>query len=350
MSCIRRPRHARPGGFVNYNPTNDSLVIAGIDGNPSNLGMQTDYKNFAPRLGLSYRVTEKTVIRAGFGVSYVPFVDNSYAYNYPIKTSTGYTNTPTYGPALNPAGGVINFVTGIPATPTVTFPSNGTLTESAANGTIGLSNLLYPAQLQERLCFLVERGGGTGAAKRTCPCRSPMWPITARASTWRRTSTSPASTARAALTILSMSPLAKPPRSHSTSWVSPATTSRCKRSSLAASAMAGLQLGIHLGQGAGLPDRRSGWRLLFFWSGNLRRNYNLLDFDRKKNFEQTVTYELPAGHGHRFLTPASAPTRSADGRSRRPSACSPACRSRFPPRQRDVGNHPDRQSCCAVTR
>jgi hypothetical protein len=40
---------------------------------------------------------------------------------------------------------------------------------------------------------------------------------------------------------------------------------------------------------------------LYYWSGNLRRNYNLLDFDRKKNFEQTVTYELPAGRGHRFF-------------------------------------------------
>jgi len=40
---------------------------------------------------------------------------------------------------------------------------------------------------------------------------------------------------------------------------------------------------------------------LLYWSGPLRRNYNLLDFDRKKNFEQTVTYELPAGRGHRFF-------------------------------------------------
>ena len=69
----------KPGGFVNYNPTNNNLVQAGLDGNPSNLGMQTDYKNIAPRLGASYRVTEKTVVRGGFGVSYVPFVDNSYA-------------------------------------------------------------------------------------------------------------------------------------------------------------------------------------------------------------------------------------------------------------------------------
>ena len=83
------PRKA--GGFVNYNPANNQLVVAGIDGNPSNLGMQTDYTNFAPRLGVSYRLSDKTVLRAGFGVSYVPFVDNSYAYNYPIKTSTNYT-------------------------------------------------------------------------------------------------------------------------------------------------------------------------------------------------------------------------------------------------------------------
>src|SRR6202522_1955182 len=134
----------KPGGFVNYDPSNNQLVAAGVSGNPSNLGMQTDYNNWAPRLGASYRVTDTTVVRAGFGVSYVPFVDNSYAYNYPIKTSTDYTNTPTYGTALNPAGGVVNFVTGVPATPTVAFTSNGTLTESAANGTIGLGNLFIP--------------------------------------------------------------------------------------------------------------------------------------------------------------------------------------------------------------
>src|ERR1700678_745408 len=136
------PREA--GGFSEYNPATNQLVIAGVAGNPSNIGMKTDYNNFAPRLGASYRATDTTVIRAGFGVSYVPFVDNSYAYNYPIKTSTFYTITPTYGAALNPAGGVVNLVTGVPATPTVAFPSNGTLIESSANGTIGLANLYIP--------------------------------------------------------------------------------------------------------------------------------------------------------------------------------------------------------------
>ncbi|HEV2576932.1 MAG TPA: TonB-dependent receptor [Acidobacteriaceae bacterium] len=134
----------KPGGFVNYNPNNNQLVVAGQDGNPSNLGMQSNYKNFAPRLGVAYRVNEKLVVRTGFGVSYVPFIDNTYAYNYPIKTSTFYNNNATYGQALNPIGGVVNFVTGVPATPTAAFGSNGTLTETAANGTIGLANLYIP--------------------------------------------------------------------------------------------------------------------------------------------------------------------------------------------------------------
>ena len=43
-----------------------------------------------------------------------------------------------------------------------------------------------------------------------------------------------------------------------------------------------------------------------FFAGSLRRNYNVADFDRARNFEQTVTYELPAGSGHRFFTSGSA--------------------------------------------
>ncbi len=92
----------KPGGFVNYNPTTNQLVQAGVGGQPSNLGMQTSYTNFAPRLGASYRVNEKTVVRGGMGVSYVPFLDNNYAYNYPIKTSTNYNVGTTYGPTSTP--------------------------------------------------------------------------------------------------------------------------------------------------------------------------------------------------------------------------------------------------------
>ena len=59
-----------PGGFSNYNPVNNTLVIAGVGDNPINLGMKTQYKYFAPRFGAAYRMTESTVFRLGYGISY----------------------------------------------------------------------------------------------------------------------------------------------------------------------------------------------------------------------------------------------------------------------------------------
>ena len=56
-----------------------------------NMGMQKNWKYFAPRLGISYRMNNATVIRAGFGVSYTPFPDNTYAYNFPVKQNNQYT-------------------------------------------------------------------------------------------------------------------------------------------------------------------------------------------------------------------------------------------------------------------
>ena len=83
---------AFPGGFANYDPTTNNLVMAGIGGNPYDMGLKTHYNYFAPRVGLAYRLTEKTVIRAGFGTSYTPFPDNTYAYNYPVRSNNYYTN------------------------------------------------------------------------------------------------------------------------------------------------------------------------------------------------------------------------------------------------------------------
>ncbi len=78
------------GGFSNYNPANGTLVIAGTGGNPSNLGMETRYRYWAPRTGFAYRISDETVVRGGFGISYMPFPDNNYAYNYPIRANNAF--------------------------------------------------------------------------------------------------------------------------------------------------------------------------------------------------------------------------------------------------------------------
>ena len=133
---------ATPGtaqGFSNYNPTNNTLVIAGVGGNPNNLGMQTHYDYFAPRVGFAYRLSEKTVFRGGFGISYTPFEDNTYAYNYPVRANNGYTAPNSYQPAVlttstSTCSAPTNFTfkCGFPAPVAVTIPSNGIITASGS--------------------------------------------------------------------------------------------------------------------------------------------------------------------------------------------------------------------------
>ena len=292
----------KPGGFVNYNPANNTLVVAGVDGNPSNLGMKTDYDNFAPRLGASFRVNDKLVVRGGIGVSYVPFVDNTYAYNYPIKTSTNYTSGTTYGPALNPIGGVVNLATGVPATPTVPFGSNGTLVETAANGTIGLGNLYIPLNFKNayvtswntaiqqalpgdmslQIAYVANHGTRIDVSQNINLPR-----IYGQSATYDPLNTPALGNKTATVTEFFLG--------YSTNYQSLQVELK-KRFTRGFGFASAFTWGKAMNWQTGPQDGA-----LLFWAGPVRRTYGLADFDRTRNFEQTVTYELPAGHGHKYF-------------------------------------------------
>jgi hypothetical protein len=56
-----------------------------------------NYKDIAPRLGASYRIGDKTVLRAGFGIYYNPNQMNSFTFltnNPPLAAVTTYTSDP----------------------------------------------------------------------------------------------------------------------------------------------------------------------------------------------------------------------------------------------------------------
>ena len=89
------------GRFSNYDPTTNSLVIAGIGGHPLDLGRQTNYKDFAPRFGIAYRFTDKTVVRGGFGMSYSPYPDNDYAFNFPVLQNQVFQAPNSFSEAQN---------------------------------------------------------------------------------------------------------------------------------------------------------------------------------------------------------------------------------------------------------
>jgi len=125
-----------PNEFSNYDMNNNTLVVSGVGGNPTNLGMVTRYKYFAPRVGIAYRLDDKTVIRAGFGESFMPFSDNTYAYNYPVRANNFYTNVGDgYANTLLPSGQPASFQNGFPLPVPISIPSNGII-NAGANSTL----------------------------------------------------------------------------------------------------------------------------------------------------------------------------------------------------------------------
>jgi len=117
---------ARPGGFSNYDPVTNRLIIAGVGSNPSNMGRKTFYRDFAPRFGLAYRLNAKTVLRAGYGITYIPYSNDKYAYNLPDRQYWTYN-------ALNSYTTAGSLAAGFPTPPVVPIPPNGIIQNAPIN-------------------------------------------------------------------------------------------------------------------------------------------------------------------------------------------------------------------------
>jgi hypothetical protein len=106
------------------------IVIAGQNGVSSSAGVRADWNNFAPRFGFAATITKKTVLRGGYGISFVPnMIASSMALRNPPFVSL-YTVTATPLTPLN------KLSEGLPA-PTPTDPARptGNLTPVAFDGT-----------------------------------------------------------------------------------------------------------------------------------------------------------------------------------------------------------------------
>jgi hypothetical protein len=115
------PHH--PGGFSNYNPFNNTLELAGIGSIPNDLGISNPGKSFGPRLGAAYRFNDKTVFRAGYGISYIPRDTN--VYNFPVSQATQL-------PSINSFLAVGSMATGFPPPSPAILPSTGVIVNPPA--------------------------------------------------------------------------------------------------------------------------------------------------------------------------------------------------------------------------
>jgi hypothetical protein len=304
---------AQAGGFSNYDPVNDNLVLAGLGGNPSNLGMKNQYRYFAPRTGFAYRIRNNTVIRGGFGISYTPFPDNTYAYNYPVRANNSYQPVGSSGftPAvLGDGTTVATFQAGFPAPVPVTIPTNGIIV-LPRSGTDLLSKQLIaqvytyiplnfknpyadswnvalqqalPFDMSAQLAYVANHGTDiSGSQNINLPSTygggSFSDPENHDANgnlTFGRTAATNEFFLGFSSNYESLQAQLTKRFTHGLYFVSAFTW--------------GKALGYISGDDGGLQ---------FFI--NWRRNYAPLDFDRKFNYEQSFTYELPFGHGHKIM-------------------------------------------------
>ncbi len=131
---------AGKGSLSNYDPVTNSLLVSGYGDIADDFSVKKDFNNLSPRLGASYRIDDKTVLRGGFGASTTPFPDNRYAFNYPVKQNNSYQTPNSYSPTP------FNMGTGFPAPTYLQIPDNGIIN---ANSVIGQSLFHVPNDLQQ---------------------------------------------------------------------------------------------------------------------------------------------------------------------------------------------------------
>ncbi len=99
--------------FDRYDFDSNVILLGGVGGQPTHLGVTTSKKLFAPRIGLAYQLNDATVIRSGFGISYNPLpLARPLRGSYPLVVAsdffgTGFTpfGSLAAAPVITPVGG-----------------------------------------------------------------------------------------------------------------------------------------------------------------------------------------------------------------------------------------------------
>jgi len=104
----------------NFDPATMSYLLAGRGGNSRTL-INPDRNNFMPRVGLAYRLNERTVVRAGYGVFFTPENDarsDVLTKNYPFGTRQNFFNDIFGGLPFS-----YTIDTGLPRSTTINIPT-----------------------------------------------------------------------------------------------------------------------------------------------------------------------------------------------------------------------------------
>ena len=113
------------GSLSNYDPATNTLRVGGYGTTSESVGVESTFSNLNARTGISWRLNPETVVRAGYGGSTIPFPDNRYAFNYPVKQNFS-------GSAANGFQKAGTMVGGFPAPSLVSIPQDGIIPVSGS--------------------------------------------------------------------------------------------------------------------------------------------------------------------------------------------------------------------------
>ncbi|HEU0119898.1 MAG TPA: carboxypeptidase regulatory-like domain-containing protein [Bryobacteraceae bacterium] len=140
-----RPRF--PGGYSNYNPVNNTLELSGLGNVPINIAQSNN--NWGPRIGIAYRMNEKTVMRTGFGISFFP--RRMGQTNFPILQNNAYQAPNAFAPAT------VTMTTGFPPFSPYEIPSNGIITNPPLSNTYTITPYDLASPYVQSWNFAVQR-------------------------------------------------------------------------------------------------------------------------------------------------------------------------------------------------
>jgi len=104
------------------------VLLGGVGGIPRNVGLETRKTDFAPRMGIAWRVNGSTVARAGYGLTYnpLPFARPLRGF-YPLTIANSYVSLNSWQPYGTLEQGIPEFTGPEPGQGRVPLPSATTM-------------------------------------------------------------------------------------------------------------------------------------------------------------------------------------------------------------------------------
>jgi hypothetical protein len=140
-------------GLGRFDLNTNQILIGGVGNNDENAGVTISHKMFAPRLGIAYRLTDNTVVRLGYGISYDPLpMSRVFRDPYPLTIPQSFTGPNSFTPYASISSGIPqvsapDLSTGVALVPTSTVISRSPFPGLLHRGYIQSYNFTIERQL-----------------------------------------------------------------------------------------------------------------------------------------------------------------------------------------------------------